>query len=211
MSRVRYNSGEGELIPIIVLIIINVVVYLAINIAAYSGADIVPLLGLARKTVMAEPWTILTSMFTHADFWHLLANMFTLYFFGSFLNRIVGTRYLLLIYFIGGLFADLFVLALPYKIIFSSVGLILADTSSVATIGASGCIFAIMGTVAMLAPNQKVFIIPIPIPMPLWVAVLVGFLVLAFIPGISWQGHLGGLLFGLAAGWYLRGRLRVML
>jgi membrane associated rhomboid family serine protease len=197
MSRVRYNSGEGELIPIIVLIIINVVVYLAINIASYSGASIVEYLALSRATVMAEPWTILTSMFTHMDFMHLLANMITLYFYGSFLNRITGTPTFLWIYFGGGLLSALAVLLLSHPMSF--------------TIGASGAVFALGGALAVLVPNLKVFIFPIPVPMPLWVAILIGFLLLAFIPGVSWQGHLGGLLFGLAAGWYLRGRLRVIL
>ena len=197
MSRVRYNSGEGELIPIIVLIIINVVVYLAINIAAYSGVNIVDYLALSRATVMAEPWTILTSMFTHENFWHLLANMVTLYFFGSFLNRITGTRTFLWIYFGGGLLAALFVL-----FVFPSL---------YPTIGASGAVFALGGALAVLVPMVKVYIFPIPVPMPLWVAVLSSFLVLTLIPHVSWQGHLGGILFGLAAGWYLRGRLRVML
>ena len=197
MSRVRYNSGEGELIPIIVLIIINVVVYLAINIASYSGASIVEYLALSRATVMAEPWTILTSMFTHMDFMHLLANMITLYFYGSFLNRITGTRTFLVIYFGGGLLSALAVLLLSHPLS--------------GTIGASGAIFALGGALAVLVPMIKVFIFPIPVPMPLWVAILIGFLLLAFIPGVSWQGHLGGLLFGLAAGWYLRGRLRVII
>ncbi len=197
MSRVRYGSGEGELIPIIVLIIINTVVYLAINIAAFSGGSIVEYLALSRSTVMMEPWTILTSMFTHENFWHLLANMVTLYFFGSFLNRITGTRTFLWIYFGGGLLAALFVL-----FVFPSL---------YPTIGASGAVFALGGALAVLVPMVKVYIFPIPVPMPLWVAVLSSFLVLTLIPHVSWQGHLGGILFGLAAGWYLRGRLRVML
>ena len=197
MSRVRYNSGEGELIPIIVLIIANVVVYLAINIAGFSGGSIVEYLALSRSTVMAEPWTVLTSMFTHMDFMHLLANMITLYFYGSFLNRITGTQTFLWIYFGGGLLSALAVLLLSHPMSY--------------TIGASGAIFALGGALAVLVPMIKVFIFPIPVPMPLWVAILIGFLLLAFIPGVSWQGHLGGLLFGLAAGWYLRGRLRVVL
>ena len=197
MSRVRYNSGEGELIPIIVLIIANVVVYLAINIAGFSGGSIVEYLALSWSTVMAEPWTVLTSMFTHMDFMHLLANMITLYFYGSFLNRITGTQTFLWIYFGGGLLSALAVLLLSHPMSY--------------TIGASGAIFALGGALAVLVPMIKVFIFPIPVPMPLWVAILIGFLLLAFIPGVSWQGHLGGLLFGLAAGWYLRGRLRVVL
>ncbi|MCX5997722.1 MAG: rhomboid family intramembrane serine protease [Chloroflexi bacterium] len=194
MSSVRYRSGEGELIPVIVLIIINIVVYLAINLAAFSGGSIVQYLALSRSTVMTEPWTILTSMFTHMDFMHLLANMVTLYFYGSFLNRITGTRTFLWIYFGGGLLSALAVLLLSNPMAY--------------TIGASGAIFALGGALAVLIPMLKVFIFPIPVPMPLWVAILIGFLILAFIPGVSWQGHLGGLLFGLAAGWYLRGRLR---
>ena len=197
MSSARYRSGEGELIPIIVLIIINILVYLAINIAAFSGGSIVEFLALSQATVMSQPWTILTSMFTHMDFMHLLANMITLYFYGSFLNRITGTRTFLIIYFGGGLLSALAVLLLSHPM------------SS--TIGASGAIFALGGALAVLVPMVKVFIFPIPVPMPLWVAILIGFLLLAFIPGVSWQGHLGGLLFGLAAGWYLRRRLRVIL
>ena len=205
MSRVRYNSGGGELIPIIALIIVNLLVYVAIN--AYGlvnnltvqdiEKEIIPYLGLSLSTVMARPWTIVTSMFTHVSFWHIASNMVTLYFFGSFLNRMVGTRTFLWIYFGGGLLAALFVL-----FVFPSL---------YPTIGASGAVFALGGALAVLVPMVKVFIFPIPVPMPLWVAVLVSFLVLAFIPDVSWQGHLGGLLFGLAAGWYLRGRLRVVL
>ena len=109
----------------------------------------------------------------------------------------VGTRTFLWIYFGGGLLAALFVL-----FVFPSL---------YPTIGASGAVFALGGALAVLVPMVKVYIFPIPVPMPLWVAVLSSFLVLTLIPHVSWQGHLGGILFGLAAGWYLRGRLRVML
>jgi uncharacterized protein len=196
MSNIRYRSGEGELIPIIVLIIINFVVYLAINIAQFTNTSILQYLALSRSTFLLAPWTVFTYMFTHQEFFHILANMVTLYFYGSFLNRVTGVKTFLTIYIIGGLAGGLFVLLLssPYSF----------------TIGASGAIFALGGALAVLTPQLKVFIFPIPAPMPLWVAILVGFLVLAIIPGVSWQGHLGGLLFGLAAGWYLRRRVRVI-
>lgn len=196
MSTVRYRSNEGELIPIIVLIIINFLVYIGVNIAQYTNTSILGYLALSRSTFLVAPWTIFTYMFTHQAFFHILANMVTLYFYGSFVNRIAGVRTFLLIYLVGGLVGGLFVLLLSSPASF--------------TIGASGAIFALGGALAVMTPKLKVFIFPIPAPMPLWVAILIGFLVLAIIPGVSWQGHLGGLLTGLAAGWILRKRIRVM-
>jgi len=196
MSRVRYGSGEGDLIPIIVIIIINFLVYIGVNIAQFTDANILPYLALSRSTFFLAPWTVVSYMFTHADFFHILANMVTLYFYGSFLNRLTGVKTFLIIYLIGGVVSGLFVLLLssPYSF----------------TIGASGAVFALGGALTVLTPKLKVFIFPIPAPMPLWVAILIGFLVLALIPHVSWQGHLGGLLLGLLAGWYLRKRIRVI-
>jgi uncharacterized protein len=194
----RYRSGEGELIPIIVLIIINVLVYIVVNIADRTGSSVLGFLALGPYTFLREPWTIVTYMFTHADFFHLLANMMTLYFFGSFLNRITGTRTFLTVYLLGGLVAGLFILLLSFNM-------------GARTIGASGAIFALGGVLTVLTPQVKVFIFPIPAPMPLWAAIVIGFVVMALMPNVSWQGHLGGLLFGLAAGWYLRRRLRLIL
>lgn len=196
MPNIKYRSNEGELIPIIVIIILNFLVYIAVNIAEFSGGNILLYLALSKMTFLSAPWTLFTYMFTHADFFHILANMVTFYFYGSFLNRVTGVKPFLLIYLLGGLVGGLFILLLS-----SNYSL---------TIGASGAVFALGGALAVLTPKLQVFIFPIPVPMPLWVAILVGFLVLAIIPGVSWQGHLGGLLTGLAAGWIMRKRVRVL-
>ena len=177
--------------PVILIITINVLVYLTINIASLMDVSLIRYLALGLPTFLSAPWTIFTYMFTHQSFWHLLANMVTLYFFGSFFNRVAGARAFLMVYLLGGLVAGIFVLLLsfpPYYL----------------TIGASGAVFALGGVLTVLVPKLKVFIFPIPAPVPLWVAIVVGFLIMAFMPSVSWQGHLGGLLFGLAAGWYLR-------
>jgi membrane associated rhomboid family serine protease len=193
----RNGNREGELIPIIVLVIINFLVYLGVNIAQFTDSSVIQYLALSRSTFFQYPWTVLAYMFTHEAFFHLLFNMVTLYFFGSFLNRVVGQTPFLTIYLGGGLAAGLIILLLSSPLSF--------------TIGASGAIFALGGALAVLTPQLKVFIFPIPVPMPLWVSILIGFIVMAVLPGISWQGHLGGLLFGLLAGWYLRRRIRVIL
>jgi membrane associated rhomboid family serine protease len=132
-------------------------------------------------------------MFTHGGLWHILVNMLTLYFYGSFLSQLVGNKNLLIIYFCGGILGNIFYLLLAF------------NPNSI-VIGASGAVFALGGALAVLTPRLKVYIFPIPVPMNLWIAVIGGFLILSLIPGIAWQAHLGGLVFGLLAGYYFRKR-----
>ncbi|MFH1651760.1 MAG: rhomboid family intramembrane serine protease, partial [Chloroflexota bacterium] len=70
-------------------------------------------------------------------------------------------------------------------------------------VGASGAVFAIAGSLVAIVPRLPVRLYFF-IPMPLWVLVLVFMVFFSFIPGIAWQAHLGGLLFGLAVGYYFR-------
>lgn len=133
----------------------------------------------------------------HAGFWHIIANMLTLYFFGNFFSGLVGNKKFLLVYFCGGLLGNIFFIA--------SAMLGLSSPFSIA-VGASGAVFAIGGALAVMRPQLKVFIMFIPIPVPLWVAIIIGFVVIG--PNIAWQAHLGGLIFGLIAGYFFRRRER---
>lgn len=123
--------------------------------------------------------------------------MLTLYFFGSFLIRLVGDRWFWIIYLGGGLLGGVFFVALETLMNPDSLAL---------AIGASGAIFALAGTLVILAPRLRVFIFPIPVPIPLWIAVIGGFLLMSFSPNVAWQAHLGGLLFGMAAGYFIQRR-----
>jgi membrane associated rhomboid family serine protease len=133
-------------------------------------------------------------MFVHANFLHILVNMISLYFLGSFFLRAAGERSFLAVYFLGGLAGNILFVLLAYPL---SIGM-----------GASGAIFAIGGALAIMVPSVRVFIFFIPVPMPLWVAIII-FLILSFLPGIAWQAHLGGLLLGLIAGLILKKRRQV--
>lgn len=75
-------------------------------------------------------------------------------------------------------------------------------------IGASGAIFALGGALTMMRPQLKVIVFPIPAPLPLWTAVIGGFIILSFLPFVAWQAHLGGLIVGLVAGYIFRRRER---
>ena len=192
--RVSFRRDRGlNLGPIGFLIAINVILYIATSL---RPSLFISLFGMSRLTFSSQPWTIITNLFIHSPFpeiWHILANMFTLYFFGSFLLRQIGDRRFFTVYFAGGILGNIFFLIFGPQ--FSVV------------IGASGAIFAVAGTLAVLSPNLKVFIIPIPVPISLWIAVAFSFLILSFMPGIAWQAHLGGLVSGLAAGYYFRRKI----
>jgi len=185
------------LTPILVIISLNIGLFIAVQISP----DLVIDLGLwsPAEVFFRHPWGIITSMFVHDGFFHLFANMITLFFFGSFLNRLIGSRWLLLVFFGGGILGNIF---------FVLLGTLLNPDSLALAVGASGAVFALGGALAVMQPNLRVFIFPIPAPIPLWIAVIGGFVILSFLPYIAWEAHLGGLLFGLIAGYLFKRRRR---
>ncbi|MDH5696276.1 MAG: rhomboid family intramembrane serine protease [Dehalococcoidia bacterium] len=186
-----YRSYRGFRLNVIWLLIgVNLLLF----IATLVEQDLIWLLGLQPATFLGRPWTLVTNLFVHGGIGHILANMLTLYFFGSYLARLIGVRNFLIIYFCGGILGNIFyiLLASPFSI----------------AVGASGAIFALGGTLTVMRPRLRVFIFPIPVPLPLWVAVIGGFLILSLFPHVAWQAHLGGLVLGLIAGYFLRKRAR---
>jgi len=154
-----------------------------------GGRAVIALITLSPSTVAIFPWTVISSIFAHAGVTHLIFNMIGMYLWGSYLQSIIGEKRLIRVFFAGGLLGSV-LSALVYSI----------SNPTVYVLGASGAIFAIAATMAMLRPNMRVMMIPIPIPMQLWKAVFGFMLVLSFIPGTAWPGHLGGLAAGVLIG-----------
>jgi len=202
---IRYQSEQGFKIgPLGFLIVINLILYVATSIKPDLFID---LFGFQPASFLNEPWTILTNLFIHSPFninspfgsiWHILANMITLYFFGSYVIRLVGEGRFLIVYFIGGIVGNLFFMLIET----------LTGSPYTIAIGASGAVFAIAGTLTVMRPKLPVIIFPIPLPIPLWVAVIGGFIILSFARFVAWEAHLGGLLVGLIAGYIFRRRGR---
>ncbi|MFC2022780.1 rhomboid family intramembrane serine protease [Chloroflexota bacterium] len=176
--------------PIWVIIAVN----LGMLIATTVSPRIVTTLGLVPAIFWEQPWTIVTCMFIHSGVFHLIFNMLALYFFGGYFSRLVGDKRFLIVYFGGGIFGSI-------------LYLLLGEPWSVA-IGASGAIFALGGALAIMRPHLRVIIFPIFVPLPLWIAVIGGFILMSFLPSVAWQAHLGGLLVGLAVGYIFRRRER---
>lgn len=177
--------NQYDPMPVWALIFINVIIFILTS----ARPDIGNTLAMTKPITDSNYWTILTSIFVHANITHILFNMITLYFFGIFFLQLVNVKWFFVIYLIGGIVGSLLFL------------LIGPNYSSV--VGSSGAIFAIGGALAAMRPNQRVYAYFL-IPMPLWVFILGSFVILAFIPGVAWQAHLGGLIVGLIAGLFLR-------
>lgn len=182
------------------LIGINLILFIATT----FNDDLFWRLGLQPGYFTEEPWTIVTNLFIHDGFFHIFGNMITLYFFGTYLCALVGDGKFLITYFLGGLLGN--ALCILYALHSPWANPIIDPY--VTYIGASGAVFAVGGALAVLRPNAKVIIFPIPAPLPLWIAVLGGFLVISLFPNVAWQAHLGGLVLGLVAGLFFRGNQR---
>ena len=168
------------------LIAVNVIVYVITAAQAKSVVDpsrsvlfeqgaLVPDLVAAGQS-----WRVLTSGFLHLSVEHIALNMISLYLIGMPLERVLGPARYLVVYFL--------------SLLGGSVAVLLLTSDTSLTAGASGAIFGLMGALFVtfrrlrLNPRQLIIVVGLN-------------LVISFtVPGISWQGHIGGLLIGAAAG-----------
>ncbi len=149
-------------------------------------------------------WTFLTSMFMHGGLFHLFVNMFSLFFIGSLIERILGSKRYFYFYMVSGLLAGVFFVLL--SLIFP------ADYNTFA-VGASGALFGIAGLMVLLTPNLPLYVMFIPIPIKAKYAIP-GLLVILWLVSVAGNipigntAHLGGLVSGLAYGVYLRNKYK---
>ena len=148
---------------------------------------------LDSSVVLQKPWTLITAIFIHASLEHIVFNMFALALFGFILENIIGTKRFLIIFFIGGIMA--------------SIGSAMFYPTS---LGASGAIFAAIGTLAVIRYKMSVWVFGVPMPMALaagaWaIADIIGVFYPSDVANIA---HLSGLGFGIAYGFYIRKLIR---
>jgi membrane associated rhomboid family serine protease len=192
-----FGQHKGAVETLIIASILAFIVTLVVGSWVYTNFALKP------STVFAKPWTIVSSMFMHSGFGHLIFNMIALFFFGIYLERVIGEENLLRVYFLGGAFASV-----AYVI----TSLVLRiPPPYVDAVGASGAIFAVMGALVVLRPNITVYIYFI-FPMPLYVFMIIYVFMtvpelLNPVDNIAHNAHLGGLLAGLLFGNYFKERL----
>ncbi|MFH1248868.1 MAG: rhomboid family intramembrane serine protease [archaeon] len=186
------------------LIIANVAVFAIWLFLLLFKLDISRYLAVVPNAILQgkDIWTIITSVFMHASVGHLLMNMMSLAFLGNFLERILGRKRFFIFYMLAGIFASLF---------FVFFAFLFKQDLNIGAVGASGAIFGIAGLIAILTPQLPVYIMFIPIAMPMWIAsfvILIVMWLLSLVAGlpIGNSAHLGGLITGMAYGFYLKKR-----
>ncbi len=133
--------------------------------------------------------SVVVSLFLHANIVHLLGNMWFLWIFGNNVEEAFGRVAYVAMYLVGGIVATL--------------GWVVANPTSLdPMIGASGAIAAVLGAYLVLFPRNLVvslivfYVVPIPavVFLGLW---FVAQFALAQ-PGVAWQAHVAGFVFGVA-------------
>ena len=185
------------------LIYLNVFVFLILNISSvFFSLFLIDIKSFSENLMLSSntskiieyPWTLLTYMFLHENFFHLLFNMLWLHFGGKLFLQYLNQKQLLNIYILGGLSGGiLFIIAFNYL-----PALILHNKNAMA-LGASASVLAIVFALATYIPNYKINIPLIGFVKLKYIALFFIILDLLSIPKGNAGGHiahLGGALFG---------------
>jgi membrane associated rhomboid family serine protease len=184
------------------LLISNTAVFLVMYLA--PGLFPFRLLALVPNTVVFHYtiWQLVTYLFLHGGFGHLIFNMLSLWMFGSTLERDWGTRRFLKYYFVCGIGAGICDVAANA----------LVGNWTTSTIGASGAIYGLLLAFGVMYPNQTVlmnFLFPIRAKYLVMIYGAIALLsALGENSGVSNIAHLGGMIFGYL---YLKARFSTSL
>ncbi|MCB8994078.1 MAG: rhomboid family intramembrane serine protease [Bacteroidales bacterium] len=187
------------------LIYINIGVFLGIHIVSvffylFSSVDpmnqIVELFAVPADpaTLLRRPWTLVSYMFLHKDFFHILFNIAWLYWFGKIFLEYLDEKRLLNAYLLGGISG-----AVLYIISYNIFPVLNQQAVNSVALGASAAVMAIVIAAATYAPNHEIHIVFIGPVKIIWVA-LVGFILSSLVDFSMNTGgkiaHIGGALFG---------------
>ncbi|HTH82372.1 MAG TPA: rhomboid family intramembrane serine protease [Mucilaginibacter sp.] len=181
-----------------------------------------------------RPWQIITYMFLHGGWLHIIFNMFALFSFGNLVEYVMGSKRFLAFYFICGIGAIVLQMAVQAYEVHAitghfNIGAPELDSSYLAygdqarklygiyhadMVGASGAIFGLLIAFGMIYPNAELMVLLIPVPIkakyiiPVYVLIELSLGIGQFSgDDVAHFAHLGGALLGfiMVKAWHLQG------
>jgi membrane associated rhomboid family serine protease len=146
------------------------------------------------SALAAKPWTIISYMFLHKDFFHILFNLLWLYWFGKIFLEYIDQRRLLNVYLLGGLSGAAF-----FIIAYNIFPALKVNASGSIALGASASVMAIVIAIAVYAPRHTIYLLFFG-PVKIIYVALISFILSSIIDiSVNTGGkiaHIGGALFG---------------
>jgi membrane associated rhomboid family serine protease len=187
---IKEESGGGRHPLTFFLIAANVIVFILVfSLPEQSMEWVFQVLSFSSPT-MLEFWRWFTSLFLHVSASHLFFNMLGLYFFGKVVEEEVDKQWFLSIYFLSGLLGT-------FAFMLTSIDPV---------VGASGCVFGIMGAAMLMNPTKRIhlYIFPLPLGVVAVSFVIIETLIVYFQPealvgvaeNVANVAHLGGVITG---------------
>lgn len=152
-------------IAVRIILTLNIIVFVLWNFSSADEPTFMIENFLVSWTAITEGriWTLVTSVFSHNLFLHILINMYAFYGFGSVLEIVLGVRAFVLFYLLAGIAGSLG---------HSLVCALLLDQPDLPALGASGAISGVILVFSLMFPKQKILLFGL-IPLPaIWGAVL---------------------------------------
>lgn len=165
------------------LILINIVIWLCmiLYLNRFSDVKLLEVGGLVHFNVVHGEWyRLISSMFLHFNFEHILMNMLSLFIFGKIVESIIGSWQMLIIYIISGLYGNFVSLSF--------------NTTTI-SVGASGAIFGLIGSIFVIMYLSKNFNKKMIGQLLIALVVLIVFSL--FMSNINIMAHLGGFISGV--------------
>lgn len=157
--------------------------FLIANVLMFFVQQTVPgvnqMLRFMPSLLLERPWTLVTYMFLHAGFTHILFNMLGLYFFGPRVEQRIGSERFFALYMISGI----------------TGGLLSFYSPGIPIIGASGAVYGVMLAFARFWPRDQIFIWGvIPVEVRWLVLIYTVISLMGWGSGVAHFAHLGGFL-----------------
>ena len=214
MFPVGDTNVRGASFPLVnwFIIIVNVLIFLYESMLGQSGqSQFILTYGVIPEDILRGEGllTLITSVFVHGGWVHLIGNMLFLWVCGDNLEAVMGHVVYLMFYLLGGLAA-------------SGVHVLLHASSDIPSVGASGAISAVLGAYLVMFPGSRIrLLVPFGRTMRMTTVSALIFLGLWFVQqlisgllslgtmtvqttGIAWWAHIGGFVAGVIVGFLFR-------